>query len=589
MKHFKKILLFLFILTLSTGLLSCKKPIDTPPTNTISTQEEFDIFLNELFLTQVQSNTITLKYSLSRPENYGIEIDEVKIGHFSPEYIKSVLSSYENYLAVLNSFNYNELSKSQQLTFDILHYFLELELSQEDLILYHDVISPTTGIQAQLPVLLAEFKINSKEDLDLYLALVESVYPYFEEVCDFQRTKSQNGLFMNESTANSIIMQCEDFIKDVDNNFLITTINNKISNLDGLTLEEISYYQEANKEIVTNSLIPAYRLLIDTLSQLKSTGNNTKGLYYYEHGKDFYEYLIAYNTNSSKSPNEMIKMIETSIDESISKMGNILSEDPSVYEKIVGLSFELTDPTEIITYLQESILLDFPPISEVNYSVEYLPDSLQDHLSPAMYLVPAIDNYTDNVIYINPKYDLTDIFPTIAHEGYPGHLYQSVYFRSLNPPPIRNLLDFGGYVEGWATYVEYYSYYLAGFDENVADFIVANMETNMGIYCRLDLGIHYEGWMVSDAHNYLDSLGINDKDLTLALYETIVEEPGIYPQYGIGYLEIIELKDKAKSKLGDKFVLKDFHKFILDMGPAPFPIIEDRLDQEIKLLLSKTD
>ncbi|NLJ90859.1 MAG: DUF885 domain-containing protein [Clostridiales bacterium] len=589
MKHFKKILLFLFILTLSTGLLSCKKPIDTPPTNTISTQEEFDIFLNELFLTQVQSNTITLKYSLSRPENYGIEIDEVKIGHFSPEYIKSVLSSYENYLAVLNSFNYNELSKSQQLTFDILHYFLELELSQEDLILYHDVISPTTGIQAQLPVLLAEFKINSKEDLDLYLALVESVYPYFEEVCDFQRTKSQNGLFMNESTANSIIMQCEDFIKDVDSNFLITTINNKISNLDGLTLEEISYYQEANKEIVTNSLIPAYRLLIDTLSQLKSTGNNTKGLYYYEHGKDFYEYLIAYNTNSSKSPNEMIKMIETSIDESISKMGNILSEDPSVYEKIVGLSFELTDPTEIITYLQESILLDFPPISEVNYSVEYLPDSLQDHLSPAMYLVPAIDNYTDNVIYINPKYDLTDIFPTIAHEGYPGHLYQSVYFRSLNPPPIRNLLDFGGYVEGWATYVEYYSYYLAGFDENVADFIVANMETNMGIYCRLDLGIHYEGWMVSDAHNYLDSLGINDKDLTLALYETIVEEPGIYPQYGIGYLEIIELKDKAKSKLGDKFVLKDFHKFILDMGPAPFPIIEDRLDQEIKLLLSKTD
>ena len=589
MKHFKKILLFLFILTLSTGLLSCKKPIDTPPTNTISTQEEFDIFLNELFLTQVQSNTITLKYSLSRPENYGIEIDEVKIGHFSPEYIKSVLSSYENYLAVLNSFNYNELSKSQQLTFDILHYFLELELSQEDLILYHDVISPTTGIQAQLPVLLAEFKINSKEDLDLYLALVESVYPYFEEVCDFQRTKSQNGLFMNESTANSIIMQCEDFIKDVDSNFLITTINNKISNLDGLTLEEISYYQEANKEIVTNSLIPAYRLLIDTLSQLKSTGNNTKGLYYYEHGKDFYEYLIAYNTNSSKSPNEMIKMIETSIDESISKMGNILSEDPSVYEKIVGLSFELTDPTEIITYLQESILLDFPPISEVNYSVEYLPDSLQDHLSPAMYLVPAIDNYTDNVIYINPKYDLTDIFPTIAHEGYPGHLYQSVYFRSLNPPPIRNLLDFGGYVEGWATYVEYYSYYLAGFDENVADFIVANMETNMGIYCRLDLGIHYEGWMVSDAHNYLDSLGINDKDLTLALYETIVEEPGIYPQYGIGYLEIIELKDKAKSKLGDKFVLKDFHKFILDMGPAPFPIIEERLDQEIKLLLSKTD
>lgn len=588
MKHIKRILLIFLILTLSIGILACKKPLDTRPSDQTTNQQEFDTFIKELFKAQVQSNTITLKYTLNKPENYGIEIDEVKVGHFSPSYIKSVLSSYENYLAVLNEFNYDELSNSQQLTFDILDYYLSLELTQEDLILYHDVLGPTTGIQAQLPVLLAEFKINTREDLDLYLALIESVYPYFKEVCEFQRLKSESGLFMSESSANSIIEQCNDFIKDTDNNFLITTINEKISNLYGLSEEEISNYQEANKKLVVNSLIPSYQLIIDTLTELKGSGKNDKGLCYFENGKEFYEYLIAYNTNSSKSVPEMIQMLDNSIDQAIANMGNILTSDPSVYEKISSLAFELTDPSEIITYLRESILLDFPPISDVNYSVEYIPDSLQEHLSPAMYLVPTIDDYTDNIIYINPKYDMTNIFPTIAHEGYPGHLYQSVYFRSLNPPPIRNLLNFGGYIEGWATYVEYYSYYLAGFDENVANFIIDNMVTNMGIYCRLDMGIHYEGWTITDTYNYLSDLGINDKELTQALFETIVEEPAIYPQYGIGYLEIIELKNKAESKLGDKFVLKDFHKFILDIGPAPFPIIEDRLEEEIKLVLNKT-
>ncbi len=582
MKNIKTLILILFISTLSIGLLSCKKTNDNVPNNVPTVQEEFDEFTNDLFLTQVQSNTLTLKYSLSKPENYGIEIDEVKIGHFSTSYIKSELSSYENYLEVLNNFDYKELSKSQQLTFDILDYYLKLELSQEDLILYNDVLGPTTGIQAQLPVLFAEFNIETKEDLDLYLDLVESVHTYFEEVCEFQKLKSKSGLFMNESSADSIIEQCKSFMKDPENNFLISTTNEKISKLTELSDWEKANYQELNKNVIINSLIPSYQLLIDSLSSLKNTGKNDKGLYYYEKGKDFYEYLIAYNTNSSKSIREMIQMLDTSIDQAITKMGKILSDDSSVYEKISDLSFRLIDPNEIITYLQKSILIDFPEISEVNFSVEYLPDSLQEHLSPAMYLVPTIDNYTDNVIYINPKYDMSNIFPTIAHEGYPGHLYQSVYFRDLNPPPIRNLLNFGGYVEGWATYVEYYSYYLAGFDDNVAEFIVSNMITNMGIYCRLDMGIHYEGWTVTETYDYLSSLGINDKDLTLALYETIVEEPGIYPQYGVGYLEIIELKNKLESKLGDEFVLKDFHKFMLDIGPAPFPIIESRLKEEIK-------
>ena len=579
MKYIKKLIPLFLIAILSITLISCQESREP---NDRTTSEDFDAFTDQLFLTEVQSDSVTLNYTLRDPGAYGIEIDEVTIGHFSPSYIKGELSIYENYLAVLNQFKYKELSESQQFTYDILKYFLELELTQYDVILYHDVLGPTTGMQAQLPVLLAEFNMNSKKDVDTYLALVSSVSAYFEEVCEFQRVKSESGLFMNKKSAESIISQCEDFIKEPSNNFLITTTNNKIASLGDLTEEEITNYQSANSDVIINTLIPAYEMLINTLIELKDTGVNDKGLYYYDKGKDFYEYLIAYNTNSSKTVPEMIEMVENSIDESITEMGTILQNDPSVYEKLTNLSFSLTDPNEIIMHLENTITNDFPEIQDVTCTVEYVPESLQEHLSPAMYLVPVIDDYTNNVIYINPKYDMSNIFPTMAHEGYPGHLYQSVYFRSLDLAPIRTLLNFGGYTEGWATYAEYYSYYLSGFDENVADFVVANLTTNMGVYCRLDMGIHYEGWTISDTYKYLNELGIDDKELTTLLYETIVEEPCLYPQYGIGYLEVVALRDKAESKLGDDFVLKDFHTFMLDIGPAPFPLIEDKLDEAIK-------
>jgi uncharacterized protein (DUF885 family) len=148
----------------------------------------------------------------------------------------------------------------------------------------------------------------------------------------------------------------------------------------------------------------------------------------------------------------------------------------------------------------------------------------------------------------------------------------------LQPAAIRSLLNFGGYVEGWATYVEYYSYHLAGFRENVADFLEANMAANMALYCRLDMGIHYDGWSLSDTASYLKNYGITDDSTIQLLYTTMIEEPALYPQYGIGYLEIMELKNTAKEALGDKFELKDFHTFLLDIGPAQFDIITDRLN-----------
>jgi uncharacterized protein (DUF885 family) len=389
---------------------------------------------------------------------------------------------------------------------------------------------------------------------------------------------------MSDEVANSINDQCEQLIKETKDKYLITIFNDKVKDYPGLTEEEIKNYEAANEDAILNNVIPAYQLLIDTLTSLKGTGKNDGGLCNYDKGKAYYEYLIKVNTGSNRSIEELKKMLENSISTNMLKLNSLMTEDPDLYDKVMNLSYSLTDPDKILEYLKKAIQKDFPSCPDEKYEVKYVHESLQDHLSPAMYLVPAIDKYDNNVIYINnnPDYDLSEIFTTIAHEGYPGHLYQTVYFRSKNSNLMRNFLNFGGYTEGWATYVEYYSYHLAGFDENVADFLEANMAANMALYCRLDMGVHYDGWSQSDTANYLKGYGITDKDTVQLLYKTMLEEPGLYPEYGIGYLEFMDLKNTAEKALGDKFVLKDFHQFLLDIGPAQFDVIADRLDTRLK-------
>ncbi len=553
--------------------------------------EEFDAFLDQIFTSEVQKDTLSLNFSISNPENYNITDPETTFGHYSVDYIKGQLATNENYLETLKKFDYDSLSESQKLSYDILNEDLTLQMTAGDFILYNECLGPTTGTQAQLPVLLAEYYFDDKSDIETYLELLPKVYDYFKEITEFEREKSAAGLFMNDDVADSIIDQCKLFIKDKDNNFLIKIFNDRIADFDGLTKAEKKSYQAANKDAVINSVIPAYELLISTLTELKGTGKNKGGLCNYKKGKEYYEYLIASNTGSSRSIEELKDMLDSRITTNLLKLSTLMTEDPDLYEKAVDIKYPLTDPAKIISYLKKAIKEDFPSCPQVDCSIKYVPESLQDHLSPAMYLIPTIDNYKDNTIYINdcPDNDLSAIFTTIAHEGYPGHLYQSIYFRDKKPAALRCLLDFGGYVEGWATYVEYYSYHLAGFKKNVAEFLEANMIANMALYCRLDMGIHYDGWTPAETAAYLKNYGITDGDTVKLLYNTMIEEPALYPEYGIGYLEIADLKDKAQKALGDNFELKEFHTFLLDIGPAQFDIISDRMDTWIQEQKSKND
>lgn len=579
MKKYKKLYLLLTLIVFLFALTGCDKG-----KSAAQTQEEFDALSNEVFLDNVQSDSITLNYTLANPEKYGITNYKPTLGDFTLEAMKESLAKSENYAARLKAIDYKKLTDDQKLTYDVMKDYYKVDDNAEDLLLYYEVLSPTVGLQAQLPILYAEYSFYDKDDIDAYLELLPCTYDYFNQIIEFEKLKSDAGLFMSDRSADDIIKQCEALIADKENNFLITVFNDKVKQYDGLTKDEIKTYQEKNKDAVINYVIPAYQLIIDGLKSLKGTGTNEGGLCNLDKGKEYYKSLVRTETGSNRSVEELIKLLDKYMDKNIASMQTLLAKDASLLDQASNPSYPRTDPEEILTYLQDAIKDRFPDMDKVNYTIKYVHKSLEDFISPAFYLTPAIDNYEDNSIYINgsDKFDLSQIFTTLAHEGYPGHLFQNVYYAQQNPAPIRSTMNFGGYSEGWATYVEMISYHMAGIDDNLASLLEENNAVILMMYARADIGINYEGWSRKESDEYLKGmLGITDEETLDQFYISMVEEPANYLQYTIGYIELMELRNKAEKALGDKFSEKDFHEFILKTGPSQFFVIDKYLDKWI--------
>jgi len=535
----------------------------------------FEEFTNSIFVEEITTDTISLRYFLSQPKCYGITDYPITLGS-----VKDAVSPDENALAryeQLLQYETAGLSEEEHLTYLSLEHYLDQTLQDDFSPYLSELLGPTTGYQAQLPIVLAEYRFESKQDVEHYLALLSCVYDYFKQISDFEQEKSKTGYFMNDETAKEIIAQCEDFIKDVDNHFLIHTFEERLDELD-LTLSEKTEYILQNNSALHSYVFPAYDLLAETLTNCLGTGKNPYGLAHYAGGKDFYSLLTKVSTGSDKTVEELKELLSSAITEGCNTMAVALAADPAVYDNVLSPDYPETDPEQIVNYVTEQSAADFPYVDCGEYTVKYIPNSLEDYVSPAMYLVPPIDDYETGVIYINqnPKYDLDTLFPTIVHEGYPGHLYQTVATLSSQTNPLRYLLGPTGYEEGWATYVETYCYKYAGFSEALTSFLQADQIATLCLYALSDIYIHYDGYTTEQLSTFLTAYGFPEASVNL-IYQTLLSEPGAYLPYAVGYLEFAKLQELAKELWVEEYSDYAFHEFLLEMGPMPFSILEELL------------
>lgn len=538
---------------------------------------QFRQFTKQLFCQELSSNTISLHYTLKNPKEYDIRENEVTFGTF-PTDNKNLLAAVENLEEVLKTFDYNKLSVENSLTYDVLKCYLNMTERDAEYILYDEPMGLVSGVQTQLPVILSEYPFYEQSDVDTYLQLMKTIPEYFASLLKFEQKKSKAGLFMSDKMAEQVIEQCKAFRDMGENNYLYSTFAERVWTVTSLSDKQKSDYIQKNARMMKAYVLPAYDNLICTIEKLKGSGKNEQGLCYLPKGKDYYEQVVEDSTGSTRSVEEIRDMTRRQMTEDLEAMERVMK----ISEKEVNASIP-QNSTSILQDLQTKITTSFPELPDTTYEVKYVPKAMQEHLSPAFYMIPAIDAYNENVIYVNEAQigNTMALFTTLAHEGYPGHLYQTVYFANTNPDPIRTILNFGGYVEGWATYAEMCSYYLAPLTKDQATLLQKNSSIVLGLYTLADIGIHYDGWSREDAIAFYKKYGIGDEDNINRIYDLILGSPGNYLKYYVGYVEFLELKKDWVKEYGSQASQKEFHKAVLDVGPAPFKVVEKYIGREL--------
>ncbi|MDR1065650.1 MAG: DUF885 domain-containing protein, partial [Oscillospiraceae bacterium] len=526
---------------------SCKK---APEPNAA-----FDDFAAELFRHTAECDTLTANFLVADEASFGIKPypeAPATLGEFGIASMKEELEYAQSSYERLKGFDRDALTEDRRLTYDVLESSYKLLLSggrAEEFFYYNEVLSPTVGIQAQLPIVLAEYNFDGTENLDEYIDLLGSVPDYFAQLEAFEREKSALGLFMSRPSCDGVVEQCENFIAETDDNLLITHFDAFIDGLQELSDADKTSYKDKNRAAVLDSVLPAYESLISALKELRETGPEAGGLGNYPLGAEYYEYLVQNNVGTPKSIDVIEAEIDAAVEASISDMyAAMFSGGDDIYGELTGDIFpESDDPREILLHLKAAMERDYPALTrDVEFSINYVDKSLEEHLSPAFYLLPRIDDETENKIYINEGADtVTPLFTVLAHEGFPGHMYQRNYYKQTGADPVRSALSFTGYAEGWAVSVEKQAFYYSGVSDSAAAALYASQAINYLLMAKADIGVNYHGWDKAALADFLVPYGVAGDEVIDELYKSCAAEPGNVMTYAFGSAELERLKNEA--------------------------------------------
>lgn len=571
----------------------------------------FRTFCDTLFIEEISGDTLSLHYTLAQPEKYNIDTDTVSLPLYDKKTSLANYKKLETTYAQLLEFDPETLSEEEKYTHQLLSKALSHELEGKQYFYLQEVFSPSGGSQLQYAILMAEYPFRSKKDIQDYLELLKLTPSYFESLCDFEEEKVARGFGMADYSLNKVIDQChtlisEDAIQN-NNHFLITTFNERITEAlskKHITKKEADEFAAINKQYLSTYVLPAYENLADTLSSFMGQGKNENGLGCFSDGNAFYEWLFKTSTGSDIPVEKAYKILAKDYYETMLT----LNEKLTLFQEKTTLTnedlsyFPITSSQEILTDLQKQMTTDFPSVTS-SFDVPLLPatikevsPALEEFSAPAYYMVPPIDDNSSNSIYVNRSTvpEGLELYTTLAHEGYPGHLYQTTYYQTLCPKndiaPLRNILNYSGYVEGWALYTEFLSYSYAaelltdktGNEDYLLLYELYQLErkASLSMLTLLDIGIHYYGMDFDRTKELLSTHGIYKEEDVREIFEYVVEEPANYPKYYWSYLEILSLKEAAKEQMGEYYSDYAFHRFFLECGPSDFTTLLIKLKEE---------
>lgn len=543
----------------------------------------FSEFCTTLFREEMKSNTMNLHFTLKDPKAAGIDSYEITLGSLSGDSPHNQARQLKKLSEELKKYSHRSLKGKDRLTCRLLSDYISRQQNLAAYPYYDEPLTPSGGVTSQLPVLLAEYTFRNTRDIKDYLGLLSQMDTYFLGILDYEQKKADAGLFMSDEACLKVIEGCEVFTEHPDDNFLIDTFSNRLNAMDGLTDTQKNAYLKQHSKVLSDHVIPAYSQMIKGLTMLLGRGHNNWGLCNFPEGKAYYEAVVSADTGCDDSVEDLFSQIAKARREDLTFCQNLLEKNPKLASQSPKPDAALKEENAMLSRLQKEILTDFPAPPQTDVEICHVDPALSEYLAPAFYITAPIDDISHNRIYINDAKNDTDIyyFTTLAHEGYPGHLYQTICTSSYGAPEVLSLLNYPGYTEGWATYTEMQSFYYAGLDPDLASLLQHNQAATLSLYATADIGIHYFGWEKEKNAAFWSEYGVDDTATVKRITDLILEEPGNYLKYYVGYLKFHQMREQLALE-NKSFSVSAFHEAILRTGPSPFSVLEETVRDQLK-------
>ena len=554
--------------------------------------EDFDRFMDEEFVSAMESDYITAHTYLEDPSAFGVDLSEtpVNLGSRPTDDGAEARKALEKRYKEFQRFDREKLTADQQDTYDIYQYNTELslQLGDEKFDYYAPLFQSMSGLHYQLPVLFADWEIRSEEYLQNLITLVADTKPYVDSALDYTREQAERGLLMVD--AQSVAEYCQGIASQGEQSAILTSMLEGVDGL-GLPEEKASACRQQLTDAFVTSFIPAYQAIAETMTQLDQSGkNNQEGLARFPKGKEYYELLLQKSIGSNKTPQEIWDMMDQAYYQHIVNLQDIITQSP---ESVMALAEGKLPSTgygsyeEMLQDIQGVFFEDFPQVADLTYNIRDVNPEIASSSGVAAYFnIPPLDGTSPKQLRVNPlTSDVGSLstYSTVAHEGFPGHMYQYAYLYENQTSLYRKALaDVLAYVEGYAVCAQYEAMNYLSVDPYL---LAAWRENELASYCvmiQADIGIHYYGWDLEKFQSFLEERGfvMETEDARLQ-YQQLQANPCAFEPYYVGYHEIAALKEEARAQLGESFDDREFNRALLDSGPAPFSVVERQIQEYI--------
>lgn len=573
MNRIKKTLL---VLSLTFSLIGCA--------NTTKENEEFATFIKELPQQLVSNNGFDLNFYFYDANAYGFNKQADGLLIQNKTEVEKEMENYQVILKQLKQYPYKSLSTKQQMDYVALEDFLNRQLGLRAYLDNHiGYLGSFVSYQAQLPLLLMEYEIRDAKDVEIYLETLKSAPKAFEKMIEIEKERQVQGTGLSKVLLDGVKNQAINF-SNGDISFLIDSFNTKIDNSD-LSSNQKKQAKKNNEKYTKENLVSAYRILGEQIATMTPQVLDG-GIANQANGKEYFMALFESETGLHFDIEELKQYVKIKEEEYQAKIQQLLLANSDI-------EFDTTDSSnhggfnsvqDNMDYLIATYSSKFPKITESEYVAKAVPKSMQDNFSPAAYLTSRIDRTTEPLMLIvNGSYG-SSLFNTIAHEGYPGHMYQDSYFQQKKASLFRYFINCSGYSEGWATYIEWKTPTFTKADNETELEVASYSDRLLGLqYVKWDIAINYDGMTreefkaeVEEKYDSMDAERIDE------MYTVFMETPTNYLQYYISGYFIDDLYNQAKEELGHSFDDVDFHKVVLDSGSVGLQVVAKNVAQYIK-------